>query len=666
VHRTEATRAKSPEAGAAPAAGAPDGAIAVQVTRRRSRRWPVAVLLLVLLAGGAAGLGYHQAQGLQREAVTAFGSGQAHLERAKTLLAKATADRDMAAIDQARQEFRAAASEFRRAGAVVGDTPLARIDPRVPYVGSRVAAVGDLSAMGVAVSDAGLRSADIDTLFLEPPKPGQPTGTARLLGILDQVQATLPPIQRDLDRARASAAAVVPEALPASERPALQKARDAIAKAAQGIAEFDRLFPAVRDILAVDGRRTYVVEQANPFELRFGGGYIGTYSLVVADHGNLTVQRSGDTHDLPDFSTTMGQAAYVAPPPPMQGLLQRKSWSFQDSNFYPDFADDAKAAAQFAQRDFGTGVDGVISVDLYAVAAMLAVTGPIDVPGFGVRLDKDNFVPTVAARDLVDDPTHKRLLSSVAGPLMQRVVSLGSDRWPQLIQVLNDEASQRHIQMAFFSDRSQPEMERLGLAGQLAFTGHDDFLYLAESNVGGNKANYFLTRRLTLALSRSGGLLHHELTEDLTLDLGRAPAGYEVPYSAYFRLLVPGAATGTGVSGIAADGQPYMTMPAGVRLIGGSRVLVPAPATRRADLQVRYTWDTPWTQDPAAAHRVYWQKQPGTAYDAIRVTWSADRRAPAAATSDLGGDRLVTVTAAGALTVAQGQGAQVALPKLSL
>lgn len=666
MHRTEATRSSSPEAGPAPAAGAPDGAIAVQVARRRSRRWPIAVLLLVVLAGGAGGLGYRQAQGLQREAVTAFGSGQAHLERAKTLLGKATTDRDLAAIDQARQEFRTAAAEFRRAGAVVDGTPLARVDPRVPYVGSRVAAVDDLAAMGVAVSDAGLRSADIDTLFLDPPKPGQATGTARLLGILDQVQATLPPIQRDLDRARAAAGAVVPDALPASQRPALEKARDTIAKAMQGIAEFDRLFPAVRDILAVDGRRTYVVEQANPFELRPGGGYIGTYSLVVADHGNLTVQRSGDTHDLPDFSTMQGQAAYVAPPPPMQGLLQKKSWSFQDSNFYPDFAADAKAAAQFAHRDFGTQVDGVISIDLYAVAALLTVTGPIDVPGFGVRLDKDSFVPTIAARDLVDDPTHKRLLSSVAGPLVQRVVSLGSDRWPQLIQVLNDEASQRHVQLAFFSDRSQPEMERLGLAGGLAFAGHDDFVYLGEANVGGNKANYFLTRRLTLALTRSGGLLHHELTEDLTLDLSRAPAGYDVPYSAYFRLLVPAGATGTGVSGIAADGQPYVTLPAGVGLIGGSRVLVPASGSRRADLQVRYTWDTPWTQDASGAHRVYWQKQPGTAYDPVRVTWSTDRKGPAAATSDLGGDRLVTVTGAGGLTVAQGQGAQVALPKLSL
>src|SRR5205807_5352619 len=142
-------------------------------------------------------------------------------------------------------------------------------------------------------------------------------------------------------------------------------------KGIAGVAELDRLVPAIGEVLGVDGRRTYVVEQLNPFELRAGGGYIGTYSLLAADRGTLTVLRSGDTHDLPDYTIMAGQPGYVSPPGPMLNLLQQKSWSFEDTNFYPDFRDNAKAAMGFAQRDFGTGVVGVISIDLFAVAPLL-------------------------------------------------------------------------------------------------------------------------------------------------------------------------------------------------------------------------------------------------------------------------------------------------------
>jgi hypothetical protein len=449
--------------------------------------------------------------------------------------------------------------------------------------------------------------------------------------------------------------------VPSSQRPALQRALGTIATGAAGIAEFQRLVPAVRDILAVDGRRTYVVEQANPFELRAGGGYIGTYSLLVADHGNLTVTRSGDTHDLPDYSTTAGGQGYVAPPPPMVGLLGRKSWSFEDTNFYPDFPDSARAAAAFAQRDFGTGVDGVISIDLYAVAALLGITGPINAAGSGLTLTKDNFIATAFAHDLAD-PTHKNLLSSAAGPLMQRLVSIGSDQWPQVIQLLNQLATQRHLQMFFFSGQSQSEMARLGLTGELGLAGHDDFLNLGEANFGGNKANYFLTRKLTLALSQTGGSLRHQLTEDLTLDLSKAPRGYE--YAAYFRLLLPAAGSNVLVKGISVDRQPYMTLPAGLQLAGGATVLKPAVSYGRAHMQIVYSWDTPWTQGPGGVHQIYWQKQPGVDKDAITVTWSSDGKT-ATASSDLSTDRLVTL-GTGSVQIAQGNSAQVALPKISL
>jgi hypothetical protein len=631
------------------------------VWMRARWRWCLAVLLVVLLVPSAA-LGYRAAQGLEREAVAHFSAAQAHLERARTLVTEASGAHAQTTLDQARTEFGRAQAEFRAAAAGITGTPIRVVPSAVPVVGIRVAAVEDLSAMGLALCDAGLRSIDIDGQFLKPAAPGQPTGTARLLTILSGLRGTLPALRRDLDEASRDVAAIDPSVVPASQQASFERARSDIAKGIAGVAELDRLVPALGDILGIDGRRTYVVEQLNPFELRAGGGYIGTYSLLVADGGNLSVLRSGDTHSLPDFSISSGQPGYVAPPPAMLGLLQEKSWSFEDTNFYPDFPDDARAGMRFAHADFGAGVDGVISIDLYAVAALLGVTGPITVPGYGGTLTKDNVISTIMAADL-SDPTHKQVISSVAGPLMQRLVSLDSNQWLGMVNVLNQQATARHIQVFFTSNPSEVEMQRLGLSGDLAVTGHPDFLYPGEANYGGNKANFFLARTYQLALTRSGRTLHHVLTENLSLDLGSAPAGYVVPYRFFARVLLPIAASGIQVGGITRAGQPSMTPPDGVTLVEGNASLQPDGPGHTGQLQVTYAWDTPWLQNAAGVYAIYWQKQPGEAQDRVTVTWT-DAGSTATAKTDLFDDRLVELGPGPKITIAQGESATVTLPKL--
>lgn len=625
-------------------------------------RWCLAALLVVLLLPGAA-LGYHSEQGLQRSVVAHFSAAQTHLERARTLVTQATGAQAQATLDRARKEFESAEIEFRAGAAVVTGSPARVVPTGVPVAGARIAAVEHLSAMGLALCDAGLRSIDVDAEFLKPAAAGQPTGTARLLGILTRLQGAMPPLRRDLEAASREVAAIDPSVVPASEQGQLQKARGEIAKGIAGVAELDRLVPAIEDILGVNGRRTYVVEQVNPFELRAGGGYIGTYSLLVADRGSLTVLRSGDTHQLPDFSIVNGQDGYVAPPPAMVGLLQQKSWSFEDTNFSPDFPDDAKAAMGFAQRDFGTGVDGVISIDLYAVAALIGFTGPISVPGSGITLTKDSAIPTIMAADLGNDPTHKQVISSIASPLMQRLVSLDSGQWLGLVQLLNQLATGRHIQLFFTSDQAETEMQRLGLAGDLAVSNHGDFLYPGEANFGGNKANFFLTRQYQLALSRSGGTLHHVLTENLSLDLGKAPPGYVVPYDFFARLLLPAAAGGVQVAGLTRAEQPSVTPPAGVTLVEGSAAMLPYTPDHTAHLQVTYAWDTDWSQDASGVHAIYWQKQPGVGQDQFTVTWTG-AGSTATAKSDLSSDRVLDLGPGAKVTIAQGNAAQVSLPRL--
>ena len=648
-----------------------------RVVRRRRHRYAtrerrglgrtvalVSVLVIVLGIGSAA-FGYVRVSSV----IASLKSAETHLETGRSLLSTGSSKRDLGALNQARKEFDAARSDFSSSQGLVDSVPLIHSGSRVPKVGrlvsTRVTAVDNLGEMGKEISDVGLRATDIDLLLMTPAAANQSKGSKRLLEVLTEAGPSLRIIQEELKAAKAHAAAVDISVLPGQERAAFTKAKASLDKGISGLDEFGRLLPALQDILAADGRRVYLVEQANPFELRAGGGYIGSYTLIAADHGNLQVLKSGDTHDLPDYNVgrnMLGQPGYVAPPKTMLQFLPRQSWSLPDSNFFPDFAANAQAAVSFSQRDFGTKVDGVISLDLYCVAALLSITGPMQVPGYNLTVDSGNLISQLVALDLRNDPSHKKVLSVLSGPLMEKLTSLGSDRWPELIKVLNDQAGQRHVQLWFASDKSQPEIQRLGVSGDLVFGGRPDFLYEVESNFSGNKANYFLKRSYTLTLTRTQAGLHHELTEDLLLDRSSAPSGYDITYDSYYRLFVPAAATVRRVTNLTPDEYPYSNPPSGTAVLDGWRSFGTG-SNRTGHLTVAYTWDTAWSADASGQRQIYWQKQPGTSSDALKVVWKADGKSWMA-NSDLGVDRVIAIGPTG-VTVGVGHAAQVDLPKLS-
>ena len=94
-----------------------------------------------------------------------------------------------------------------------------------------------------------------------------------------------------------------PTALPNSQQVTFLKARDTIALALSGLDEFELLVPVLNEVLGANGVRNYLIEQVDPAELRAGGGFIGTYSLIRADHGAFTVIKSGNAYDLADPPT---------------------------------------------------------------------------------------------------------------------------------------------------------------------------------------------------------------------------------------------------------------------------------------------------------------------------------------------------------------------------
>jgi hypothetical protein len=636
--------------------------------RLRSHRLLAVAVAVVILAsvGGGSAVGYAnlktRADALQAALTTYLQAGQRELEAGKTSLTEANSKHDTSLVTQATAHFTAAKAQFLAAGQLADDSRLLHYLEQIPAVGgsvhSRHAAVAGIAGMGVALSEAGQELAGLDAQLIKPSVAGQAGRT--VLTVLDQTTASLVKVRTDLDRAQKAAAQVDVQVVPGGQQATFVKARATIASALAGLDEFERLVPTLKEVLGGNGPRTYLIEQVDPAELRAGGGFIGTYSLIRADHGTLTVVKSGNAYDLADPRPKPGQAGFIPQLGPYREVIPDTSWSFVDSNLYPDFASNAKAAESFVQPRIADKVDGVISMDYYVVAKMLELTGPLTVPGYGITVDANNIIQVLVSGSIAADAAHKAIPGAIAGALLQRVAILPPDRWPALIGAFNDLAATRHFQTYFNSDGAEGEIGRVGWSGNVNPTGAQDYMMEVESNYYGDKANYYLTRHYTVELTRHGATLHHKVTVDL---VNAMPSGVS-PRTAYrvnIRLYV-GDTTSSGSDNLRPVKYSNPAPPEGTHLMDG---WLPDIACCGGRGQAVFEYDSPWPASDRGSHQVYWQKQPGTVNDKIDVTWTDENGHTFKVSGDLGQDRVITLSPNG-VTLTAGQPAQATLPSLSL
>jgi len=638
--------------------------------RRRSRNARVALITVIGIAlgvVGASGIGLlavkSQADGIQSQLTADLKSGQTYLESAKTSLKLANNNHDPKQIDAATNDFVAAKAKFAAAVHLAdGSTFLHGLEV-MPAVGglvrSRHDAVDGLGAMGIALSEAGLEVAKLDAQLIKPAPGGQPGQL--LLGVLKQAGPSLVTIRAELQQAQVAAQSVDVSVVPAAQRATFVKARDSITTALGDLDELRRLMPILIEILGGNGPRTYLIEQVNPAELRGGGGFLGSFSLMSADNGSMTLVRSGNSYELASGRTTPGRPGYVTPPGPLLDWLPRVGWSFVDSNFFPDFPANARAAIQFVQPQLKSPIDAVISMDYYTVAGMLKVTGPLDVPGYpGVTLTADNFVPLLIKYDLEQGYTHKAILSAIAGPLLHRLLTIPTGQYPALISTLTDIIAHRHLQVYFTNPDVRAEMDRFGWSGVLNPTHATDYMMEVECNLGGTKANYYVKRTYTVRLSHVGNMLHHVVTVDIYDNMPVTP-GTGNTYHGYFRLFVSPDSSGRSDNLVPVK-NAAPPPPDGLRVLDG---WLPTVRGAGGHGEAVFQYDTPWQTDNQGVDHIYWQKQPGTLNDAIHVIWQSSFRAVYTAGGDLSQDRVIDLAPNG-VSISTGEPAQAQLPSLSL
>jgi hypothetical protein len=640
--------------------------------RRRRRRLrdqlSLAVIVAIVLGSAATGgLGYMlvkgQADSLQAQLASNLKSGQAELEAAKNSLKLANANHDLTQVTVAKAHFAAAKQQFATAQHVADTSSALRGLEDLPMVGylarSRHDAVTGIATMGAALCDAGQDLADLDTQLLKPSAKGGQQGQV-LLALLNQMGPSLVKIRAELQQAESAAKSVDPSLVPSAQRATFLKAIDTIHTGLVGIDDFQKLVPILIEILGGNSVRTYLIEQVNPAELRPGGGFVGSFSVLRADHGSITLTDSGNSYQLAATRASPGQPGYVSPPGPLHEFVPTASWSFVDSNFFPDFQSNAKAAEQFVAPQLKTQVDAVIAMDYYTVAAILKVTGPLAVPGYDITVNADNFVPLLIQYDLEQGYTHKAILTAIAAPLFQRILTVPPGQWPNLINALSDLVAHRNLQVYFNDPAVEAEMDRFGWSGAINPTHASDFMMETEANLGGTKANYYVSRTYSVSLTRIGETLHHTVAVDVydNMPYRYHPGDY---YHAFATLYTVDKSF-AGSNNLTRGKYPSPNPPAGMHMLDGWMNAIPGGG---GHTRAVFNYDTPWQVDDRGAAHIYWQKQPGTLNDKIQVMWVGLDSIKYAASSELSHDQVINLYQEG-VTVTAGQPAQAKLPSISL
>lgn len=645
------------------------GAPRAHVRRRRlRRRWIAVALVAIFVAGasGGAGLAFYsvknQANTLEAQLTNHLQLGQAALESGKGNLKQANTTHDVKFVTSATADFKRAKVEFSTTRKLADGSKLLGEVEGLPVAGGQArslhTALDHVADMGDAISDAGIELSALAGEVIVPQKSGQAAGKT-LLNVLDVADKSIVTVRADLKRAEAAAAEIDLNVIPASQQATLTKARTSIGSGLAALDEFQQLVPVIREVFGANGPRNYLIEQVNPAELRPGGGFIGSFSVLRVDDGKMTLIRSGNSYDLVDPRPVVGQKGYVTPPGPFWPLLGQTSYSFIDSNFYPDFVTNATVAEQFVAPRLGMKIDAVVAIDYFTVAKLLELTGPLQIPGYRVTVTSSNFIPIVVQGDIDGDPAHKAILAATAGPLMERVSSLPSQQWPALISALNDLASSRHLQAYFNNSQVQSSMNAYGWSGALNPHGSSDFMAEIEANLGATKANYFVIRRYDVTLTRRGNVLHHQVMVTVTDNMPYTYRPNEF-YKAYFRLILPANTSGAR-DDLTRLRWPDPSPPPGMQQLAGWIQI----HGYGHSAWVTFSYDTPWTPDDRGRHEIYWQKQPGSSNDMVRITFVDTVGHSYATAAELSTDLLITMQPSGVVVNASRQ-ASAKLPSLSL
>jgi hypothetical protein len=410
----------------------------------------------------------------------------------------------------------------------------------------------------------------------------------------------------------------------------LDEQRDRVGELAENYRRAQELVPSM---LGFDGPRTYLVLAQNNAELLPTGGLISVYGLITLREGRIEKMFFEDAVAFGERWMKAGN--YVAPPGPLANyLLKGWSWNLALANWSPDFPTAARQAQWFFEAGGGQPVDGVIGINVTTLEKLLGVTGPVDVPEYGVRVTSENALDVIEAN--TRSPAHpgddrKAIVALIADEVLQRVLHAGPSQWSPLLDTLEEAGNDKDL-LIYLNDANEQRLVReMGWDGGL-HDGPGDYLMVVDASVNSTKLNIAMEQsvRLDVSLDELGDA-RHQVTLGYVNDLPRWQEGRDPElvrrlmlggtYGGYVRLLTPPASRLVAVTDQGRSIGPDEISAEGGKTVFGRFFALPSGQEKA--LQIEYVSPTVVDTEPGyREYRLFIQKQPGAPPMPLQVSFS--------------------------------------------
>jgi hypothetical protein len=290
--------------------------------------------------------------------------------------------------------------------------------------------------------------------------------------------------------AAASVGAIDTGALLAPLRAPIDSARellDSTATGADALARATELMPAM---LGADGPRNYLVVFQNNAEWRSQGGIVGALALIGTDGGRMSLTAQASSADF----------RFREPVVPLSDEIQsfyttRPAVYIQNVTQVADFATSGLIAREMWARQFGTQVDGVISIDPVSLSYLLEATGPITLPT-GDVLTSENAVDLLlnGVYQRYERPADQDAFFEVAAAMVFDALSSGAAEPRSLLEALAKASDERRLLLWSAHPEDQAVLDGTTLQGGLPVTDADQTRFGVYLNDGtGSKMDYYMS-----------------------------------------------------------------------------------------------------------------------------------------------------------------------------
>lgn len=305
-------------------------------------------------------------------------------------------------------------------------------------------------------------------------------------------------------------------------------------------------------IMGLFGPKTYLILLQNNNELRPTGGFITAVAELNTLFGYPSLEVF-DSYQIPNPNPK------IPAPKPFEYFIGQNDpffagWTLRDANYSPDFSQSSKdIISLYTQAYPERSVDGVFSIDFSVIEKLLDLYGPILVED--VSFDSGNFFiqsqrisKDIDTHDVEQLKNRKNILKPFMSSLMKEIIGTPS-KYSDLFHELFLSSRQKHILAYSEAEGLQQKFKQYNLTGSLDSPSTDtDFLHLNIANIGGRKADRYVTKNISYLTDFSNPEAQVSRLEVELEHLGSYNIQSDI-YQAYIRLYVPAGAKFLGAGG---------------------------------------------------------------------------------------------------------------------